>query len=1254
MIWKKLAHARGVRSLICAVLSVSVGLTMCLPAMQRQTVQPENHISETQVQDITVLQTGEAENLTSYAGTIGAGTEGSGNGENGESSGESGEATPEDGESQEDVSQEQQENNVEGTPEAEGNDPLADAAVDESDTPTETETDSGPDGDTAQDGTEGEKMGTEGEQGQQDGDSGDEGGEEVVLDLGLMMTWFKYGVEEKTIICKSGETVGKKILTAQLRNDRLKYGFALVGEDAGGARITSVTCAVGNGVPGTIGEHGEIGVSVPADPGYQNLIFRVKAEGEAKNNNDEWVLQELEFTFVIRCESGKDLELELGWQKKDGQRSAIVCAANGTAGREIKGSDLKTGEFIYSPTLRGQLASDSRLTAAEYRTASGEYGVLNLGGGTLKMKAAGDSDSETYYLTFTAVMVQRADDGETVEEAVTYTITVVYKDTVDLSLSFAWFEKGVTKRELTCALNEGVSGRVKTNQLSAGALLYELKLTGESAKDARIKAVALQNGGSSASVSESGSVPMSVPAGESSATYVFTVTVEVAQKTATFTVSLRLSGDLSLRMEYKITEEGIELPQQIICENTRTVTADTVYDDQLTDGQLAYTLTLEGDDAGDVQITEVKCYQSGNMKTQSLNSFGMVQLLLDGKKTGENRFTVTAKDGSGQTYTFNINIPFKHRGEELVKIVINLTDGMQVTNGESVNLTVRAWTEDENGKTVSNIRATGSETILTVSLDGQEIPYISASGTSQEYTLIPENPEVGDTNEHILRIYAQDEFGNFGEKVITLIGNRSQDGQIIGTATVYVDLTVLGLGVRGPVSYTVLSGESVAYTAAKVLWGEDFGEPFGRSEQSFHYSGGRIGSGTYEDSFYLAALYTGGSVGVQALTGRSWKDFGSTEEEVLSYIDSRFGKGSGLATLWRCIYRNGLNLSTETSGQIGEFDYTSGSGWMYSVGSGTYYPGQAMSNYYLRDGDVLTFRYTLAQGWDVGGGTDNYGYTVGYCVSALNGNISVSHWMDKIVNEATGAESYVCRCCGLKEECSHASFECRDMGNGTHRNYCNLCLEWFGDVTEHNWTEDETMDSHVCADCGLSQIHDWRFQGDTATCMEPGVRTEQCLICRTVREQESPITDHTTNETWHSNKDGHYQRCEVCGVEISQEPHRFEYDGAGDWTCQTCGVIHGWMDDHSGDSVYAKCVDTIYHCDICGIDMKIPGDGMTHQFESGSCTLCGVPDPGWSGNDEEETPGGVPPADPPVVPPAENPDNPGENDPEGSEEPETP
>ncbi len=51
--------------------------------------------------------------------------------------------------------------------------------------------------------------------------------------------------------------------------------------------------------------------------------------------------------------------------------------------------------------------------------------------------------------------------------------------------------------------------------------------------------------------------------------------------------------------------------------------------------------------------------------------------------------------------------------------------------------------------------------------------------------------------------------------------------------------------------------------------------------------------------------------------------------------------------------------------ELGEFDYTFGSGWMYSVNG--VFPNVGFADYYIQDGDVLRVQFTLAYGADIGG-----------------------------------------------------------------------------------------------------------------------------------------------------------------------------------------------------------------------------------------------------------------------------------------------
>ena len=60
-----------------------------------------------------------------------------------------------------------------------------------------------------------------------------------------------------------------------------------------------------------------------------------------------------------------------------------------------------------------------------------------------------------------------------------------------------------------------------------------------------------------------------------------------------------------------------------------------------------------------------------------------------------------------------------------------------------------------------------------------------------------------------------------------------------------------------------------------------------------------------------------------------------------------------------------LSDESRQGNALGEFDYTYGSGWMYSVNNS--FPEVGFSDYTLNDGDVMRVQFTLAYGMDIGG-----------------------------------------------------------------------------------------------------------------------------------------------------------------------------------------------------------------------------------------------------------------------------------------------
>ena len=116
------------------------------------------------------------------------------------------------------------------------------------------------------------------------------------------------------------------------------------------------------------------------------------------------------------------------------------------------------------------------------------------------------------------------------------------------------------------------------------------------------------------------------------------------------------------------------------------------------------------------------------------------------------------------------------------------------------------------------------------------------------------------------------------------------------------------------------------------------------------------------------------------------------------------------AELWELILRDGLTVTGSPSGALLAGDFTTNSGWMYSI-NGTLFPGKGLSAYNLSDGDVLYIRYTVAEGKDIGGSGGGNGNLDGYCgIWSDGGYYELDHEYYEIDRGADYVE-YECAIC---------------------------------------------------------------------------------------------------------------------------------------------------------------------------------------------------------------------------------------------------
>lgn len=1027
-------------------------------------------------------------------------------------------------------------------------------------------------------------------------------------DLSAVLTWYRYGTRRASVVCGGDNTVRRTIPAAQLPQDgAFRYALALDGVDADNAQIIAVRFGAEDAQSRDADESGTLHLDLPEGGQSRGYIFTAEALLQRPDEDVQTVM----FTFQLVINNELDLDLRLSWRTREASDD-LRCTANGSAYADLAGEALADGVFAYSFTFEGLDAEDARFVSCEYWTDGGESGKL-LQNGRLQMHAADGSDRQTYHLT---VRAQTADGQDTA-----YDLTLTYiEQPYELQLQFTWYQNGTQATVQTCQPDTRTALTIYREQLRGDELRYALTLTGKNAENAQLVAATLDD----TALRTEGQGSILLETGESGTReYTLLATARVrlvsgAERDVPFSLTIRYSAGVRLALEYAVGADGEAVSRSVYCENGKAAAAAEIYSDQITEGLLSYHLRADG---GRLTLTGAEYVAESTARSEPAGvPDGSVTLRAreDGS-VGENTLTVQAQDGAGRAYSFTFRLPYKQRGKNCIVITTDPDEGATLINEAENDLVVTARVPGENGAKDRYLTATGVNTTLTVQLDGKDCRLESTSGNAQQYLVTPENTEGLDENEHTLYVYAEDEYGNYGEKTVKFRGVRAEPGTKIGTATFYVDLTVLGLDTSRTIEVDVLAGEPISYTIAKAVWNEDTGEPFGKAaaKQTLNWPAARCTySGTLSDQFYLQRLDDGSNFAAHAdvLTGE-WSDYGATEAEQLAAIDREFGADTPQAALWRCILRNGIPLSGASSRPgVGEFDFTMASGWLYSL-NGSYYPGTAMSAYRLKNGDQLALRFTLAYGCDVGAPQGDYGNSVGYCVRAIGGEWTVEHQYEE-VTQPDGTVQYVCRCCGAVTGCPHLRTEYRMIDDKTCALFCANpdCGEQVGEAEAHAFTltpldaaNPDAAEKHsaVCSHCGYAAelAHDWQRGEDTATCLEPGTVHLTCA-CGAEKDEESPARGHDAH--WCFDTQEHWQECSRCGVlEDTRGEHDYRQDG-DDWTCSRCEVPHMFAclgAELTPVEANTSCYRQTFTCDLCGRTLTRTGE--FHEFENGECTVCG-------------------------------------------------
>lgn len=321
---------------------------------------------------------------------------------------------------------------------------------------------------------------------------------------------------------------------------------------------------------------------------------------------------------------------------------------------------------------------------------------------------------------------------------------------------------------------------------------------------------------------------------------------------------------------------------------------------------------------GSVPVSDVEVLMNGT--PVSPKQSGQYEVLLS---EGENEFQITAAEGGVvQTAAYYVTYIKQVQGEddgegneEAPTVLCTLGEsGSNLTAESSVqSFTVRAQDYKGNKLGASSISFTcfGDEGDNPVSLIWENLGEVS-----YKVTFSPGN--------NTLFVYVTDEEDNTTQLTYSIFCEATTEGEPVGTAYISVEATTVGSGVLLEGDVPIYAGEPASRLLQRVLEQNGY---------SCEYSG------TEDSGFYLARIRS----------------------------SSPFVSGQIPDDLLQELHNNGIEVFPDGFDRksLGEFDFTSQSGWMYQVNG--YYPNYSFSDCYLQDGDVMRIRFTLAYGSDIGG-----------------------------------------------------------------------------------------------------------------------------------------------------------------------------------------------------------------------------------------------------------------------------------------------
>ena len=265
--------------------------------------------------------------------------------------------------------------------------------------------------------------------------------------------------------------------------------------------------------------------------------------------------------------------------------------------------------------------------------------------------------------------------------------------------------------------------------------------------------------------------------------------------------------------------------------------------------------------------------------------------------------TITVTFGQ-LTATFEVTVR-----EDIVTLETTLEDGITQRNSR---MTFDVFAKDGDGN-----KLPANE--VTVLLNGDPVSVNWDDDTKTSYTL-------HFTKEGINTVVVK---AHKSSLTYTITYVKAEPGDVVGKAVFTVEALSLGGGyIIEPCYVDIIEGENAAQALARLL-----------EEKGFTYNN----TGSLESGFYLSHIQ-----------GDALADIDPTGDSIPQALREK-------------LEEKGFDIQTRTDEtSLGEFDYTSGSGWMYCLKN--VFPNVGFADSYLSEGDVVRVQFTLAYGSDIGGG----------------------------------------------------------------------------------------------------------------------------------------------------------------------------------------------------------------------------------------------------------------------------------------------